>query len=202
MLDSTESMHRLHRALARLAFYIVLTTWLATVVPVICEHGLTSPYVHARFGHGAIHVVLPVSAVAAPAVSPIEDVPHDEGHDTPAHPFHQAYQAHGSHQAYLSQGHLQQKDDGPPAPTSVPAVQRPGARSAPPAHIHPAALSAIVSSQPQFSGPLMLLSAGLLVPAQPLPADWLRDTIPLSIYLPPERLPDPPPERPPARPAL
>lgn len=198
-------MRRSHRALARLAFYTVLMIWLATVVPVVCEHGLTSPYVHARFGHGAIHVVLPVSAAAAPVASPAEGVPHDDAHDKlvqPALPHpHQTpgsaqvdgfAQVHGS-----AQVHVSRKDGGTPAPApaSPPGL---GAHSAPPAHVHPAALSATVSPQPQFSGPLTLLSAGLLAPAQPLLAAPLLDTSPLFIYLPPGRLPDPPPERPPA----
>ncbi len=183
MLDLPESMCRLHRVLARLTLYTVLSTWLATVVPVVCEHGLTSPYVHARFGHGAIHVALPVSQAAVPVASQAAATAHDETHESPAHRPH---------------AHRSQRDGEIPVPASAPAVQGPAARSAPPAHVHPAALSATVSSQPQSSGPLTLLNAGLLVPAQPPPAAQLPDTSLLSVSLPPGRLPDPPPERPPA----
>lgn len=182
-------MRRVHRALARLAFSTVLTTWLATVVPVVCEHGLTSPYVHARFGHGAIHVLLSASQAAAPVASPAEDAPRGDTYDSPAP---------SSHQAHLSQVHSSQKEDGAPAPVPALAAQRAGERSAPPAHVHPAALSAMVSSQPPFSGPFTLLSAGLFVPARLLPAAQVLERIPLSFHLPPGRLPDPPLERPPA----
>jgi hypothetical protein len=199
----TVSMRRVHRALARLVFSTVLTTWLATVVPVVCEHGLTSPYVHARFGHGAIHVLLPPSQAAVPVASPAEDALRRDTHASSAHPSQahpsQAHpsQAHPS-QAHPSQAQTSQKDDQAPAPVPALATQQAGERSAPPAHVHPAALSAMVSSQPPLSGPFTLLSAGLFVPARPLPAAQVLERSPLSFRLPPGRLPDPPPERPPA----
>jgi hypothetical protein len=152
----------------------VIALWLAVAVPVACEHGLATAYAHARFGHLAAHAAQEATA------------PH--GATAPTHASHTSHQ----HEDTAGDGaaHAGDRAEASAGTGSLGAM---GLLAQP----HPAVLVAVPGELPALGGsvPHTLLASAAVTVTPPASAS-LGPAPPRPQPLP-ERLSDPPPDRPP-----